>query len=93
MGRVFIGIALAVLLATGVRAGAADFIGAFQGALYAGRTTEAEDLAERRIAEAPTDGQARFALGAARFLRAIERLGQGFYRYGLRNEYNLRYSA
>lgn len=85
---IVVGIALAILIVAGRGAAAAGFLATFQSALYAGRTAEATDAAERRLAEAPADAQARFALGAARFLRAIEHLGQGFYRYGLRNEYN-----
>lgn len=86
--RILFGIAVAAMLAGGSGAAAAEFLTSFQSALYAGRTADAAAEAERRIAESPTDSQARFALGTARFLRAIEHLGQGFYRYGLRNEYN-----
>jgi hypothetical protein len=51
--------------------------------LYAGRTQQAVETAEAQLAEAPQDDQARFALGTAQFLQALERLGQGFHRHGL----------
>jgi len=44
-------------------------------------------VAQRRLDAAPSDDQARFALGAAQFLRAVERLGQSLHRYGLQTEY------
>ena len=65
----------------------ADLLPEVQRALYAGQTEAAIAAAQSRLAEAPTDDQARFALGAAQFLRAVERLGQGLYRYGLQSEY------
>jgi hypothetical protein len=57
-----------------------------QAHFYAGRTAEAAAAAEARLAEAPDDGTARFALGAAEFLQAVEHLGQGLHRYGLHGE-------
>lgn len=58
-------------------------IQAVQEHLYAGDTTEAASAAEARLAAAPDDDQARFALGAVQFLQAVENLGQAFYRHGL----------
>ena len=63
----------------------------FQSLLYAGRTDEAASMAQTRIATAPDDDNARFALGAAQFLRAIEKLGQGLHRHGLQSTYQDRY--
>ena len=56
---------------------------AVQEHLYAGRTAEAAAAAEARLAAAPDDDQARFALGAVQFLQAVEHLGQSFHRHGL----------
>lgn len=41
---------------------------------------------EVAIREKPDDGQAHYGLGVVRFFRAIERLGQGLYRYGLKSD-------
>jgi hypothetical protein len=51
--------------------------------LYAGRIVAAVETAEAQLATAPADDQARFALGTAQFLHALERLGQGLHRHGL----------
>jgi hypothetical protein len=56
--------------------------------LYAGRLAVAAQVAEARLAMAPADDEARFALGAVQFLQALERLGQNFYRHGLTNAGN-----
>jgi hypothetical protein len=74
---------LVLALAAARPAAAADFAAAFQALLYAGKLPEAATLAAGRLAAAPEDDQARFALGAAQFLIAVEHLGQGLYRYGL----------
>jgi hypothetical protein len=58
-----------------------------QDLLYAGRTAEAAAAAQARLDEAPGDDQARLMLGAVEFLRAVERLGQGLYHYGLGSSY------
>jgi len=63
------------------------FTGEFQSLVYAGRTAEAASLAAEHLAAAPEHAQARFALGAVQFLRAIEHLGQGLHRYGLASDY------
>jgi hypothetical protein len=52
--------------------------------LYAGHTADAAAAAERRLAVAPDDDEAHFALGAVRFIGAVENLSQSLYRYGLR---------
>jgi len=54
-----------------------------QGNLAAAHLAEAETALRARLAETPTDDQARFALGTVQFLAAVEHLGQGLYRYGL----------
>ena len=56
---------------------------AFAQRLYEGRTEAAAALARDRLAQGPGDAQALYALGAAQFLQAVERLGQGLHRYGL----------
>lgn len=51
--------------------------------LYAGTLASGIAELERRVAAAPADKEARFGLGMLHFARAIEHLGQGFYRHGL----------
>jgi hypothetical protein len=43
---------------------------------------QAESALGARFHDNPRDEETRYALGAAQFLRAFERLGQGLYRYG-----------
>jgi hypothetical protein len=61
----------------------ADFASDFDAAVARGGIADAVSIAEARLDAAPNDGQAQFALGAARFLQAVNNLGYGFYRYGL----------
>lgn len=79
----------AVLCLWGVSPGVAqpDFAGQFEAPLTEGRLSAAADVARARIAEAPGDAAAQFALGLAQFLIAVEGLGQDLYRYGLANTY------
>jgi hypothetical protein len=63
------------------------FAARYEALLVEGRTGDAGRLAEARFAEAPEDAAAGFALGLARFLGAVERLGQGLHRYGLASTY------
>ena len=65
-----------------------DFTRDFAAKLYEGRTTEAIVLAEKQLAIQSDDELATFALGSAQFLNAVEKLGQGLYRYGLRSEFS-----
>ena len=74
---------LALALPAGGAQAASVLVEAVQTELYAGRLAGAARVAEQRLQEAPDDDAARFALGAARFLQAVERLGQGLYRHGL----------
>jgi hypothetical protein len=53
------------------------------GHLYAGRVAEAEKQLLRYVTAHPADQEGFYALGAARFLGAIERLGQSLHRHGL----------
>jgi hypothetical protein len=39
-----------------------------------------------RLKSSPQDDQARFGLGGLQFIRAVERLGQSLYRFGLRSD-------
>jgi hypothetical protein len=64
---------------------ASQLVETVQTHLYAGETNAAAAAAEAALAATPTDGEARFALGAVQFLQAIENLGQAFHRYGLNN--------
>lgn len=59
----------------------------FEQLLTTGKLTAAIDLADARIKAAPEDAQARFSEGIAQFLFAVEGLGQGLHRYGLRTYY------
>ncbi|MHB1561943.1 MAG: tetratricopeptide repeat protein, partial [Isosphaeraceae bacterium] len=49
----------------------------------AGKLAEAESSLAKILAEHPDDAEARYGLGVTRFLRAVERMSQSFYRYGL----------
>ncbi len=51
--------------------------------LRAGELSALETDLTARLAAAPTDDQARFALGATQFIRAVERMAQNMHRYGL----------
>lgn len=62
-----------------------DFGTAFASALTEQGLAVAAGLAEQRLAGDPADATARFALGAAHFLGAVEGLGQGMYRLGLQS--------
>lgn len=82
--RLFRGLVLAAgftaLLPT---SGRADFITDYQVKLAAGQIADAAALAQTRLDAAPDDAQARFALGTAQFLAAIEGLGHDLYLHGL----------
>lgn len=56
---------------------------------YAGTLATGEGELAARSAANPADQEALAALGMARFARAIERLGQSFYRHGLRSSEDL----
>ena len=66
----------------------ADFVAQYQSRLAAADLHGAEALASTRLTRDPGDAQARFALGAAQFLGAVEGLGQGLYDHGLEPRYN-----
>lgn len=76
---------LLVPLLFAASAARADFAADYGTLLARGHTTDAAALAEARLADAPADDQALFALGAAQFLGAVEGLGQGLYRFGVNN--------
>ncbi len=60
-----------------------------EAAFYAGDMAAVAETSQTRLAKAPGDGQALFALGAGQFLDAVAHLGQGLHRHGLRSEYDL----
>lgn len=64
--------------------GSSELIEGVQSHLNSGQAARAVAAAESRLAAAPDDDQARFALGAIQFLQSVERLSQGLHRYGLR---------
>lgn len=81
-------LAVAVVLTTAAPALAdEDFLKTFQSDVYAGQTLAAEAAARARLATAPNDMQARFGLGTAQFLEAVEHLVQRLHHYGLRSAY------
>ena len=50
--------------------------------LLEGRLAEGENALKAAVATDPKNGQARFGLGTIQFVRAVERLYQGLYRFG-----------
>ncbi len=54
--------------------------------LVNGSLADGEKQLALRLAKSPNDDSLRFALGAAQFLRGLERVGQNLYRYGLREQ-------
>ena len=77
--------------AAGTASARAEFVEEFRSRLYAGQTSEAVSVARARLAAAPHDDNARFALGAAQFLQAVELLAQELHRYGLQSTYQDQY--
>src|SRR5262249_29595479 len=51
--------------------------------LYAGKIAAGVVELQQRVAADAADREARFGLGMLQFMRAVEHLGQGLYRYGL----------
>lgn len=84
--RVFQCFAVAVALTawSGISVASSDLVEKVQNNLYAGKTAAAAAAAQDRLAGAPDDNQARFALGVVQFIQAIEGFGQALHRYGLR---------
>ena len=56
--------------------------------LYAGNVTQAQTELSQYLAAHTLDQEARYALGVARLVGAIERLGQSLHRYGLESPHN-----
>jgi hypothetical protein len=61
---------------------------AFVQYLYDGQVSEAARLAAASVELDSDDGLARFSLGLAQFLQAVEELGHGFYNFGMQPAYN-----
>lgn len=79
----FIVLSSTVLIGTLARADAEEgFAEAFMEALSNGPPAAGAALAEARLASDPGDRTARFALGTAQFLSAVEGLGRDLYRHG-----------
>jgi hypothetical protein len=51
--------------------------------LHAGQLAKGEEALLTELAGKPKDDRLRFGLGTLQFIRAIERLGQSLYRYGV----------
>jgi hypothetical protein len=56
--------------------------------LYDGKLSEGAKALRERLAQKPTDDQARCVLGVVQFLQSFEKLGTGLYKYGLRTHSN-----
>ena len=56
--------------------------------LLDGKTKAGAIALADRLSEHPDDNQARFGLGVVQFVGAVDRLGQNFYQYGLRDVSN-----
>ena len=56
-----------------------------QARLYSGRSAEANKSAKAWAAAQSGNQTARFAVASVHFFQAVEGLGQGFYKYGLRS--------
>lgn len=54
--------------------------------LHSGELAKGEQVLERALDADPKDDQARFGLGVLRFVRAVERLGQSLYEYGVKSD-------
>jgi hypothetical protein len=54
--------------------------------LHAGQLPEGERALAEELRRNPTDDRTRFGLGVVQFLRAVEHLGQSFYRHGLHSD-------
>ncbi|KEO54227.1 hypothetical protein [Thioclava pacifica] len=88
--RRFLAPATAIILSVGASGAHADeaFAEAYRSLLTAGKPAEAAQLASEALSASEGDQQARFALGAAQFLVAVENLGHGLYTYGMRTDYD-----
>lgn len=76
-------VALAVLAVATVRAADPPLVEKY---LHSGELAKGEQVLERAIEANPKDDQARFGLGMLRFVRAVERLGQSLYEYGVKSD-------
>jgi len=72
---------LALLGADWARGQAPDF----QDYLARGKLADGEKALAAYLVKTPQDDNTRFALGAVQFFQAVEKLGNGFYRKGLRH--------
>jgi hypothetical protein len=54
--------------------------------LIEGKLADGEKALTTALEKDPKDAQARFGLGVLQFLRGVERLSQGLYRYGLKTD-------
>lgn len=85
-------LALIVIMAFGIPAvaGAQDSSAEIASRhLTAGTLAAGDEALEARLAADPNDRDAHLGLGLIRFARAVETLGQGLYRHGLRTPRNL----
>jgi hypothetical protein len=83
LGATGLFLALALLFAASPGRASPEAADATRQHLYAGTFTAGVGSLEQRVAADPGDREARFGLGMLQFMRAVEHLGQGFYRHGL----------
>jgi hypothetical protein len=74
---------LAVLAVASARAADPPLVEKY---LHSGELAKGEQVLERALDADPKDDQARFGLGVLRFVRAVERLGQSLYEYGVKSD-------
>ncbi|MEO2089392.1 MAG: hypothetical protein ABGY75_07835 [Gemmataceae bacterium] len=76
-------VALAVLAVAAARAADPPLVEKY---LHSGELAKGEQVLERALDADPKDDQARFGLGVLRFVRAVERLCQSLYEYGVKSD-------
>jgi hypothetical protein len=85
LGRAAVALAVVALLLSALPARALETSAeATRQHLYAGTIVAGIAELKQRVGADGGDREARFGLGALQFVRAVEHLGEGFYRYGLR---------
>src|SRR3954449_4458810 len=79
-------LALVLLATVAARLPAAEERPVAEKYLIAGDLAGGQEALAAILKDHPDDAQARFGLGTVRVVRAVERLVQGFHRYGLQSD-------
>jgi hypothetical protein len=82
-------LSLALLLAASPGRASPEAADATRRHLYAGSLAAGMTELDQRVAADAADKEARFGLGMLQFVRAVEHLGQGFYRHGLQSPHSV----